>query len=90
MSKIFKNVKKIPFFICLSFSIILIVVSFIMPPAGKIDSSVIQAVAEIFAFAALYVVIEGMHRGSDVSISKGDVSVQINNPDDKDEDISEG
>lgn len=81
MSKIFKNIKKIPFFICLSFSIILIIVSFIIPPTGKIDPSVIQAVAEIFAFAALYVVIEGMHRGSDVSISKGDVSLQIQNPD---------
>lgn len=56
-----------------------------MPPAGKIDPSVIQAVAEIFAFATLYVVIEGMHRGSDVSISKGDVSLQIQNPDSKEE-----
>lgn len=85
MSKIFKNVKKIPFFICLSFSIILVIVSFVIPPAGEIHPSVIQAVAEIFAFAALYVVIEGMHRGSDVSISRGDVSVQIQNPDNKEE-----
>ena len=85
MSKIFKNVKRVPFFICLSFSIILIIVSFIIPPTGKIDPSVIQAVAEIFAFATLYVVIEGMHRGSDVSISKGDVSLQIQNPDNKEE-----
>lgn len=85
MSKIFKNVKKIPFFICLSFSIILIIISFVVPPAGEIHPSVIQAVAEIFAFAALYVVIEGIHRGSDVSITKGDVSVQIQNPDTNEE-----
>ena len=56
-----------------------------MPPEGEISQSVIQAVAEMFAFATLYVVIEGMHRGSDVSISKGDVSLQIQNPDNKEE-----
>lgn len=81
MSKFFKNVKKLPFWVCLSSSIILLVVSFIMPPTGEIDPSVLKAVGEIFAFATLYVVLEGLHRGSDVSISKGDVNLKIENPD---------
>ena len=87
MKKIFKDIKKIPFFICLSFSITLIIVSFIIPPLGKIDPSVLQAVGEIFLFATLYVVIEGTNKGSNVDISKGDVSIHIQNPENENEEI---
>lgn len=85
MKKIFKNIKKIPFFICLSFSIILIIVSFIVPPVGKIDPSVLQAVGEVFLFATLYVVIEAINKGGEVDISKGDMCIHIQNPENEEE-----
>ncbi len=84
MKRFFKNFtkpQKISFWVCLLFSIGLLTASFIIPPTGKIDNSVIQSVGEIFAFAALYVVIEAIGRGSDIILKRGDTEVKMNNPD---------
>jgi hypothetical protein len=84
MSKIFKNFTKndkIAFWLCLSISVILLVASFLLPPTGKIDTSVLQAVGEIFAFATLYTVIVSIGRGGDITLKKGDTEVTLNNPD---------
>ena len=88
MSKFFSHFTKshkIAFWICLAISTALLVSSFIIPPAGKIDPSVLRAVGEIFAFSVLYVVIEALNKGTDVTLQKGDVNLHLNNPD-KDED----
>ena len=88
MSKFFENFTKshkIAFWICLGISTALLVSSFIIPPTGVIDPSVIRAVGEIFAFSVLYVVIEALNKGTDVTLQKGDVNLHLNNPD-KDED----
>ena len=88
MSKFFKNFtksNKIAFWVCLAISVILLTVSFLLPPTGKIDPSVLRGVGEIFAFAVLYVVIEALNRGTDVTLHKGDVDITLNNPDTKDE-----
>ena len=88
MSKFFKNFtrpNKIAFWVCLAISTTLLVASFILPPTGKIDPSVLRGVGEIFAFSVLYVVIEALNRGTDVTLQKGDVNLHLNNPD-KDED----
>ena len=77
----FKQVNTKAFWICLCASLALITVSFIMPPTGIIDPSVLTAVGEIFAFAALATIIRGIEKGSDIKLSKGDVSVEIDNPD---------
>lgn len=63
----------------------MIIVSFLVPPVGKIDPSVLQAVGEIFLFATLYVVIEAINKGGDVDITKGDVSIHIQNPENEEE-----
>ena len=84
MSKFFENFtkpQKFSFWVCLLFSIGLLTASFILPPIGKIDPSVIQSVGEIFGFAALYVVLEAIGRGSDFILRKGDTEVKMNNPD---------
>lgn len=84
MKRFFKNFtkpQKISFWVCLLFSIGLLTASFIIPPTGKIDNSVIQSVGEIFGFAALYVVIEAIGRGSDIILKRGNTEVQMNNPD---------
>lgn len=84
MSKFFKNFtkpNKIAFWVCLTISTSLLVASFILPPTGKIDPSVLRGVGEIFAFAVLYTVIEALNRGTDVTLHKGDIDISLNNPD---------
>lgn len=84
MSKFFENFTKshkIAFWICLGISTALLVASFILPPTGKIDPSVLRGVGEIFAFAVLYTVIEALNRGTDVTLHKGDIDITLNNPD---------
>ena len=88
MSKFFKNFtksNKIAFWVCLAISVTLLTVSFLLPPTGKIDPSVLRGVGEIFAFAVLYTVIEALQRGTDVTLHKGDIDISLNNPDTKDE-----
>ena len=88
MSKFFKNFtksNKIAFWVCLAISVTLLTVSFLLPPTGKIEPSVLRGVGEIFAFAILYTVIEALQRGTDVNFHKGDIDISLNNPD-KDED----
>ena len=88
MSKFFKNFtksNKIAFWVCLAISVTLLTVSFLLPPTGKIDPSVLRGAGEIFAFAVLYTVIEALQRGTDVTLHKGDIDISLNNPDSKDE-----
>lgn len=58
-------------------SIALIVASFIVPPTGVVDPSVLAAVGELFAFAALGAVIKAIDKGSSASVKKGDVEIKI-------------
>lgn len=60
-------------------SIILIATSFIVPPTGVIDPSVLGATGELFAFAALWTVIKAIDKGSDIKLSKGNLSVELDN-----------
>lgn len=60
-------------------SILLIVVSFLIPPTGVVDASVLAAVGELFGFASLGTVIKSIDKGVDARLSKGDISVEISN-----------
>lgn len=68
-----------PFHIYSSIAIILIVASWFAPPMAEISPSVIAAVGEIFAFAALWTVIKAIDNGTDASITKGDITLTIDN-----------
>ena len=84
MKNFFKHFRKIDlvsFYICLTISVCLLVTSFFLPPVGEINSSVVAAVGEIFAFATLGTVIHGINRGADVSVKKGEIEINVNNPD---------
>lgn len=81
----FNKTDKVAFWVCLTISISLLVASFILPPTGQIDSSVLAAVGELFGFVTLAVVIKALGKGSDVTIHKGDIDISLNNPD-KEED----
>ena len=61
-------------------AVILGLVSFIMPPRGMIDSSVVAFAGEIFAFASLFFAWEAVDRGIDAKITHGGTEIDLNNP----------
>lgn len=66
------------FHIFASISLILIVASFILPPSGVIDPSVIGAVGEITGFGALWELHIAIRKGFDAKIQHHDTSIEIN------------
>ena len=70
----------IPFFILGGIALILLIISWIAPPPMQIHESVIQAVAEVFAFAALWAVVLAIEKGVGASFRKGDVELEIQEP----------
>ena len=81
------TLKNIGFIITYGISLILLVASFILPPMGIIDDSVLKAVAEIFAFAGLLTVIRAIDKKMGIEFHKGDMSLEISDTDDEDEDV---
>lgn len=79
MKKIYSQLNKKAFWCCLISSIALLVTSFIIPPLGVISPSVLEAVAELFAFGTLGTVITAIDRGSDITLKKGNTEVTIDN-----------
>lgn len=71
--KFHKNV----FLICLAVSVGLIVASFVTPPMWLIDGSVLAAVGELFAFAALAEIMAAIERGHTASITHGNTTIEI-------------
>ena len=58
-------------------SVLLLIASFIIPPQGVIDPSVLAAVGEIFAFSALGVVIKAIDKGKTAEITHGNTTIAI-------------
>ncbi len=81
MKALYHNLNKTAFGTCLIFSILLLTVSFIVPPTGVISPSVLTGVGEVFGFAALGVVIIAIEKGSDITLNRGDINLTLNNPD---------
>lgn len=69
------------FWVCLLVSIALLVTSFFLPPTGAIEPTVMQGVAELFAFATLGTVIQAISKGSDVTLQHNNTTITVNNPD---------
>ena len=76
------TLKNIGFIITYGISLILLVASFILPPMGIIDDSVLKAVAEIFAFAGLLTVVRAIDKKMGIEFHKGDMSLEISDSDD--------
>lgn len=70
---------KVAFCVCLAVSIGLIIGGFLVPPQGQIDGSVLTAVGELFAFAALAVGAHAVTLGYDLRVNKGDTTIELNN-----------
>lgn len=69
-------------------SVGLIIASFIVPPTGVIDPTVLGALGEIFAFAGLGTVIKAIDEGVDAKVEHNNTSVTIGDLN-KNEDESE-
>lgn len=72
----------IPFWVCLSVSIALIVVGFFTPPMAVIDGSVFIATGELFAYAALYTLWLAVKKGTNARLRRGNTSLSVGNTDD--------
>lgn len=59
-------------------SIVLIIISFFMPPQGVIDSSVLAASGEIMGWGALWSVLIAMKKGKGISVQHGDTTITVN------------
>lgn len=78
---------RIAFWVAFIVSISLIVTGFLVPPTGVVDGSVLTAVGELVAFAALYELPLMIKEGKRVKMKIGDSThIEINNKD-KEEDV---
>ena len=65
------------FWICLIISVCLLVGSFLLPPMGVIDNSVLAAVGWLFGFTALGVLPDALKKGLGAKIRKGDTEIEL-------------
>lgn len=71
------HVDKYIFYVCLAAAIIIGTVSFVLPPTGVIDPSVLKFIALLLGFSALGVAGQNLANGKDVIFSHGDTEVKI-------------
>ena len=71
-------------FIVLSLAAILLLsVSFIIPPTGVVDDSVLKAAAVLFGFAALATLMHAVDKGVGAKLEHGDTKLTIDGDDKK-------
>ena len=63
-------------------STLLIIASFILPPLGVVDPSVLGAVGEIFGFTSLFMAWDSIEKGLGAKWTHGNTTIEI----EKDED----
>lgn len=69
--------------ICFIVSLCLLIAGFIMPPQGVIDGSVLTAVGELILFPVVIYGFRAIELGLEVTIHKGDTTVEIHKDDDQ-------
>lgn len=65
------------FYVCLAAALVVGAVSFVLPPTGIIDPSVLKFIALLLGFAALAVAGQNLANGKDVTFSHGETEVTI-------------
>ena len=71
------------FLLTLISSILLIGISFFIPPMAVVDGSIIACVGELFGFAALGEVGAAIEKGHGASITHGGTTIEIKKEDDE-------
>jgi hypothetical protein len=77
MARNVKTSTSIALWVCLTSSIGLFIASFIVPPMGAIDPSVLKAGGEILGIATLFMVREAIMEGLGVKMTHGNTSIEI-------------
>lgn len=77
VEKVQRHADKYIFYVCLGAAIILGAVSFVLPPTGIIDPSVLKFIALLLGFAALGVAGQNLANGKGVTFSHGETEVTI-------------
>lgn len=67
----------VAFWVCIVAAVGLFVASFVVPPMGVIDGSVLRAGSLLFAFASLAVAREAIREGFGAKITHGNTTVEI-------------
>lgn len=78
--KLLKNLQKgtrIAFYLITSVAAALLTASFIVPPTGVIDSSVLAASGELFAFSSLTIILIAIDKGIDAKVQHNDTTITI-------------
>lgn len=83
MTRKIKTSTTIALWVCLAASLGLLTASFVVPPTGIIDPSVLRAASLLFGFAALFVVREAVMEGLGVKLTHGETTVEIKDLDGK-------
>ena len=65
-------------------SVCLIISSFIVPPLGIIDGSVLAAVGELTGLGALWEFTKAMNKNIDAKVKIKEIELELNNKDDDD------
>lgn len=73
------------FWVCLIFSIVLLMGGALTPPKFVIDKSIFIGVGELFAFGALGAVYKGLDQGIRTTLKKGDVELTVGDNEDEKE-----
>lgn len=73
----------IALWVCLGMTILLFVVSFMLPPKGAIDPSIFKAAGFLFGFASLFELREAIREGLGVKLTHGDTTIEIKDVDGK-------
>lgn len=70
------------FYVCLAAALIIGAISFLLPPKGVIDPSVLKFIALLLGFSALGVAGQNLANGKDVIFSHGETEVTIKDDED--------
>lgn len=71
----------IALWVCLSMTIAMFVVSFVIPPMGAIDASIFKAAGFLFAFATLFEAREAIREGLGVKLTHGQTTIEVHDLD---------
>lgn len=81
MARRVRTSTSVALWVCTLSSIGLFIGSFLVPPLGAIDPSILKAGAELFAFAGLFVAREAIMEGLGVKVTHGDTQIVIKDQD---------
>lgn len=77
------------FYFLAAIAVGLLIASFLLPPVGIIDNSVLAASGECFAFAALGTLVHAIQNGKSARVTHGQTSLEVGDNEPKEERMNE-